>query len=323
MCMLLAMTFMAQISVDAGPAKAVCGGQAVTLEGSIQNPPTNYSLDWDGMAGYELLVASPTVDTLYTFTLTDLDTMLTYSDTTWVLVHPSDPDLNGDFNYDLTDWRLLWANWQTTNPPLDMDPDGDGQVTILDWFYFCNFVQNPPNTPPMLQTVQPETTVTSETVTIAYDLSDLEQTPVLQIASPPDNGFASIIAGVLRYTSDPGFEGTDTFEIRGFDGTYHSQVQTVQVDVIAPENWTDLYNDIFFVRCKACHIDAAEGGLSLNTYAQAQAGGNSGPGFIPGMPSGSWIYIRVANESMPALPPPLSFEDKERIRVWILRGAPE
>ncbi|MCB1045327.1 MAG: hypothetical protein KDC35_20465 [Acidobacteria bacterium] len=318
---LLLFLYLGQTSVDAGRAKTICGGEAVTLEGAVTNPPANYALDWNGMPGYEYFVAFPVGTTAYTFTLTDLDTLETYQDTTWVLVHPGDPDLNGDFMYNLDDWRLFWSYWREDMAPLDMDPDGDGNVTILDWFYFCNFDENPNNTPPILDPISQVATITAQTVVLPYFMMDAEQTPLLQLVTPPNNGLASIIAGVLRYTSNPGFSGVDSFDVRAWDGQYFSATQTAMVNVIPPETWTDIYNDIFFVECKACHIDAVSGGLSLSTYASAQAGGFSGNGFVPGSPSMSPIYLRVASESMPLGRPPLSFEDKERIRLWIYYGA--
>ncbi len=326
---ILVLTLLSQLTVDAGPIKVVCGGQEVTLQGSITNAPVNFTLDWDGLFGYELHVVNPAVTTEYTLTLTDLDTLLETSDTTRVLVHPGDADLNGDFFYDEQDWLLYFGEWRKPNHASDMDPDLDGQVTILDWFYFCNFTLDPPNTPPFFVTsIESVGVISNQLVVIPYEIDDLEQTPYIKIDQLPPNGTATISAGVLRYSSNAGFSGTDSFTVRAYDhftpseGLY-SAPEIVNVTVIPPETWQDLYNDIFFPVCKACHIDANEGMLSLSSYKNAQMGGASGPGFVIGDPSSSLIYIRVSNETMPLMAPPLSFEDKERIRLWILQGAPE
>ncbi len=310
-----------QTGVDAGPAQVSCDGSLVTLAATPINPPSNYLVEWeDGVAPGVFLVANPPQTTSYRVFLTDLDTLQVYEDTTRVLVHPTSADLFADGMFDELDWLVFFSNWRGDFITPELDPDGDGRISILDWFYLCNFNVQPENTPPSL-TIEDVTTYQNETVIVPYIADDNEQTPQLIVAAQPFHGTALLLSGVLRYVPNPGFTGNDSFEVQVTDGYLTTPPETVEVLVLQPDTWSDLYDDIFFVWCKACHIDAVSGGLSLSTYALAQQGGVSGAGFIAGDPGSSPLYLRVANGSMPLGFDPLSFEDIERIRLWILRGA--
>jgi hypothetical protein len=312
---------MFQIGVDAGPARVSCDGSTLTLQASPINAPANYLIEWeDGLGPDVFLVVNPTETTTYKVTLTDLDTSDVYEDTTTVLVHPGSSDLNTDGSYDSEDVLMFFASWAGPVSQADLDPTGDGRVDILDWFYFCNFDDDPPNTPPSL-VVDPAFTFTGETVIINYFVEDAEQTPMLVIDKLPSNGFANLLSGVLRYFPDSGFTGVDSFEVYASDGYLSTPNETVNVEVLPLETFTDIYNDILFPYCKACHIDAVSGGLSMATYQTTQTGGNSGAGFVPGNPELSPIYLRTVNGDMPLGMPPLDTRDVERIRLWILRGA--
>jgi len=314
-------TCMGQVGVDAGPALVSCDGSTVTLKATPQNPPLNYLLEWeDNPSPGPFLVVNPFVTTTYRVYLTDLDTNTVYEDTATVFVHPGDPDVFPDGELDHLDWMAFFAEWQMPLMDLDFDPDGDGETSILDFFYFCNFEVSPPNTPPSLS-IGNALTYREEAVSIAFQIADAEQIPELVIAVPPNNGVVFQLGGELFYDPNPGFTGTDQFEVYASDGYITTLNEVVSVEVLVPDTWIDLYNDIFFVYCKACHIDAVSGGLSLATYGAAQNGGLSGAGFLAGNPDQSPLYLRVANDSMPLMMDPLSEFEKERIRLWILRGA--
>lgn len=318
-CPLLMILF--QIGVDAGPAQSSCGGSVVTLWALPVNPPENFEIQWQGATGPDVFrVVTPTVTTTYTAVLTDLDTGLTYQDTTTVLVHPGTPDLNGDGDQTQADWLALYAGWGQALGDPDLDPDGDGRVSVLDWFSICNFDAFPPNTPPTLS-VSTAFTIAGDFVAVPYQLADLEQVPSLHIASQPANGFVTLISGVLRYSPDPKFTGSDSFTLYATDGLVVTPEVTAEIQVLPADTFTNLYNDIFWPKCRACHIEAVSGGLSLNTFALAQTGGDHGAGFIPGSPELSPIYLRVADGSMPLGFPMLDQVEIERIRLWILRGA--
>lgn len=310
-----------QMGVEAGPVRVSCSASTVTLKATPINPPSNYMLEWEGNPDMgSFYIVNPSETTTYRVYLTDLDTNTVYEDTARVLVHPGDPDVFPDGELNEQDWLAFFENWQNPTAAADFDPDEDGKVSILDFFYFCNFDVDPPNTPPRLQ-IGNAITYREESVNIAFTIEDDEQTPQLVIARDPAHGVVFPLGGELIYDPDPGFTGIDRFEVYVTDGFITTLNREVEVEVLVPDTWDDLYNDIFFVSCKACHIDAASGGLSLLTYANAQTGGISGASFIAGNPDQSPLYLRVANDSMPLLGSPLSEFEKERIRLWILRGA--
>jgi len=84
----------------------------------------------------------------------------------------------------------------------------------------------------------------------------------------------------LRYDPNPGFVGTDRFEVFASDGILPTPPLSVTVEVLAADTYQKLRNDIFVVYCKACHLGGVvSGGLNLDTFATAQQGGNSGAAF--------------------------------------------
>ncbi|CAM2065330.1 PSCyt1 domain-containing protein [Sulfidibacter corallicola] len=315
-------SLMAQIGVDAGPAPASCGGSIVTLAASPVNPPARFEIQWeDAPEPGIFLVVTPLETTEYRVFLTDLDTDIVYEATTRVLVHPGSPDLFSDGILDSKDWGQWFAAWGEAPPDEDYDPDRDQVLTLLDWFYFCNLVDFPENTPPSLTVEATTFTFESQSVSISYEANDAEQQPLLVIARQPDHGFVNVINGILRYLPDEQFVGNDSFEVAATDGRLTTLPETVAIEVLPPDNYTDLLTDIFEVHCWACHINASEGGLNLSTYDEAETGGNSGPAFIPFEPNLSPLYDRVVSDEMPLGRDPLSQLEKERIRDWIQRGA--
>src|SRR5277367_4857571 len=61
---------------------------------------------------------------------------------------------------------------------------------------------------------------------------------------------------------------------------------------------------IFREHCFACHnSDKARGGLVLNTYTGAMAGGASGAVLKPGDPDGSRLLNLVSHKEEPHMPP--------------------
>lgn len=327
---LLLMLWM-QVGVDAGPARASCDGALVTLQATPINPPANYVIEWETAAEPGVfLVVSPRDTTVYRVFLTDLDTSDVFMDEVPVFVHPGTANLNGDDDgmgnavFNGEDLALYFAGWGLRDPiNTDLDPDGDGRVTIKDYFYFCNHDVNPPNTPPSLTVDTVFETFEGESVTIPYTIMDAESTPSL-IINDPSNGVVFQIGGDLVYDPDPNFVGSDTFSLQVTDGIVVTPELVIQVNVRAIENWNNIYTDILVPNCEGCHMGGARaGGLALDTYAEAQAGGNNPPGFVPGEPNASRLYLRVADDSMPLGGFPLTDEDKERIFFWILRGAPQ
>jgi hypothetical protein len=90
----------------------------------------------------------------------------------------------------------------------------------------------------------------------------------------------------------------------------------------------------------ACHGSAASGGLDLRagaayaSLAEAPAQGSKLARVQPAAPTESYLYLKlkaatdpgsveIANSPMPVGLPPLSEDELEAVRLWILGGAPE
>ncbi len=69
-------------------------------------------------------------------------------------------------------------------------------------------------------------------------------------------------------------------------------------------NYKDDVSAIFQARCNACHNnDKKKGGLVLDGYATLMQGGGSGAVVEPGDPDNSRLYLLVAHEEEPSMPP--------------------
>ncbi len=79
--------------------------------------------------------------------------------------------------------------------------------------------------------------------------------------------------------------------------------------------------DLLVTNCSTCHGASATSGLDVTSYASLLAGGNSGPGIVPGDLDASWIYFRQT-ESTPHYVQ-LDEGQLELLSEWILAGAPE
>jgi WD40 repeat protein len=76
-------------------------------------------------------------------------------------------------------------------------------------------------------------------------------------------------------------------------------------------------------RCQGCHQPLTQGGkLVVTSYPLLQAGGNSGPGFVPGEPEKSPIYRMVSGPEpkMPKGGQPLPAAEVALLKQWILEG---
>jgi WD40 repeat protein len=92
-------------------------------------------------------------------------------------------------------------------------------------------------------------------------------------------------------------------------------------------NYKDNVSAIFQARCNACHNnDKKKGGLVLDNFASLMQGGGSGAVVEPGDPDNSRLYLLVAHEEEPTMPPNSpKIPDAEiaTIKDWIAAGAPE
>lgn len=94
----------------------------------------------------------------------------------------------------------------------------------------------------------------------------------------------------------------------------------------APVDYSRDVKPILRERCYACHgALKTQAGLRLDTARQAQSGGDSGPGIIPGDADGSRMIERItAIDDAVRMPPegkPLTDEEVSVISRWIAAGA--
>ena len=90
---------------------------------------------------------------------------------------------------------------------------------------------------------------TSVSTNIQLDVSDQDGDALIYtIVDPPSNGTAVITetqgGGVLTYTSNAGFEGTETFTYKANDGTSDSNIGTISINVFEKDaalNWATHY----------------------------------------------------------------------------------
>jgi hypothetical protein len=76
--------------------------------------------------------------------------------------------------------------------------------------------------------------------------------------------------------------------------------------------------------CTGCHGPRKQqGGLRLDSYEAALAGGDSGPAVIAGDPAGSLLVAKIERRDRPAMPPrrTLAKPAVALIRAWISEGA--
>ncbi|HYT94124.1 MAG TPA: PSD1 and planctomycete cytochrome C domain-containing protein [Gemmataceae bacterium] len=79
---------------------------------------------------------------------------------------------------------------------------------------------------------------------------------------------------------------------------------------------------IFRAHCLRCHgAEKQSGALDLRTKATLLAGGESGPALVPGSPTGSLLWEKLAKDRMPPGKDKLPAADKATLRAWIESGA--
>src|SRR5690606_38863400 len=92
-------------------------------------------------------------------------------------------------------------------------------------------------------------------------------------------------------------------------------------------NYKEHVAGIFQSKCNACHNgEKKKGGLALDSYTGVMQGGGSGTVVEPGDPDNGRLYLLVAHQEEPAMPPnspPIPDADLNIIKSWIEAGAPE
>lgn len=89
---------------------------------------------------------------------------------------------------------------------------------------------------------------------------------------------------------------------------------------VAANSWDGTYSALFRNRCSTCHGTTQVSGLSLATYQEALAGGNSGSAIVPGNPDQS-VLVQIQQQG--GHPGQLTDEELQQVIEWIEAGAPE
>jgi nitrate/TMAO reductase-like tetraheme cytochrome c subunit len=85
-------------------------------------------------------------------------------------------------------------------------------------------------------------------------------------------------------------------------------------------NYAEIFNAIFEGRCIGCHIgEEAKGGLDVSTYQGLLAGGNNGPGVVPGDLDASLIFLRQKEGDHFGQ---MLDDELEALAEWIMAGVP-
>ncbi|MBW3542366.1 MAG: hypothetical protein KY476_19030 [Planctomycetes bacterium] len=106
-----------------------------------------------------------------------------------------------------------------------------------------------------------------------------------------------------------------------------SSPAAVEQDVTSSEGGLRLFREqvrpLLAGKCVECHNpDRREGGLDLTRRATALAGGDSGPGLVPGQPQQSLLYQLVTAGEMPPDLKLLLPAEIAALEEWIELGAP-
>jgi formate dehydrogenase gamma subunit len=99
------------------------------------------------------------------------------------------------------------------------------------------------------------------------------------------------------------------------DGT---TTTTTDTTVAVAATWDGGISVLFSPKCTGCHGSTA--GLDLSSYEAALAGGDSGPGIIPGSAAESTLVLKMESGAHPAL---LTDEEIALLKSWIDDGAVE
>jgi hypothetical protein len=98
-------------------------------------------------------------------------------------------------------------------------------------------------------------------------------------------------------------------------------------DAAKPPSYQGEVLGVFNARCNSCHnADKKKGGLVLDNYAALMQGGSSGKVVEPGDADNSRLYLLIAHEEKPEMPPSspkLPDPELAVLRKWIEAGAPE
>ncbi len=160
-----------------------------------------------------------------------------------IITSPAGSENNNLYNYNHE--QLV----SVTNIPRLNGPNFGGKFSgIIS--YNIDLDEFPSNTAPIVSNANGKHAFTSVSTNIQLDVSDQDGDALTYtIVNPPSNGTAVITetqgGGVLTYTSNAGFEGTETFSYKANDGTADSNIGEISINVFEKEpnlNWATYYS---------------------------------------------------------------------------------
>ena len=160
-----------------------------------------------------------------------------------IITSPAGSENNNLYNYNHE--QLV----SVTNIPRLNGPSFQGKFSgIIS--YNIDLDEFPSNTAPIVSNANGKHAFTSVSTNIQLDVSDQDGDALTYtIVDPPSNGTAVITetqgGGVLTYTSNAGFEGTETFSYKANDGTADSNIGEISINVFEKEpnlNWATYYS---------------------------------------------------------------------------------
>jgi hypothetical protein len=167
---------------------------------------------------------------------------------------------------------------------------------------------------------EPETHLNPNWITLHRDVFD----PTCQNChSVEDPGGISDIS----FCSNSACHG-NVWEYAGFDAPGLREIllpqlpePTEPVEVAGPLTFSATIGPMLDSSCGACHGAEGLSGLSTSSYESTIAGGNSGPGIVPGDPTASLLVLRQSGEG--AHFGQLTQLELQLLIEWIENGAPE
>jgi len=111
----------------------------------------------------------------------------------------------------------------------------------------------------------------------------------------------------------------ETTSTTGGSGATSTTLAPTTTTLPAEPTWENTFTAMFGQKCLGCHGAAATAGLDLSTYQGLLAGGNSGPGIVPGEPGAGMVVAKMAAPHSANLAP----EELAALQAWIAAGAPE
>lgn len=250
----------ASIVADAGADQMICSGNSATL---VASGGTSYA--WSNGGSGATISVNPTVTTTYTVTVTDGNGC---SDTDSVLVTVGN-NANGisglnieaicngggnstaecvELSAQITGGIAVAYQWNTGDDAPNISASSaidEFSVTVTD-MYGCTYVVSIPNPcnggsgqDDVIAVDDNATTPQNTPIAIQVLGNDIGSNISITSVTQPANGSVVVFGGIIQYTPNNGFTGTDSFTYQICDNQGHCDIATVTIVVIGDTNPCD------------------------------------------------------------------------------------